>query len=74
MKEINWHTGNPIKSGLYLTTRKSKIHKNKPYVFINLWKGLDCPNNKNPHWEIGVLDDSETIAWASMNDIEPYNK
>lgn len=71
-KEIHWYTGNPTKSGCYLTTRLSNLKNSKPYVLIDTWKDIDFPGNKNPKWENNVLDDSKIIAWADMNEIKPY--
>ena len=61
---IKWQTGKPKEEGDYLTTRR--LANGKVYVCYNYWV-----DNK---WFAVPCENSTTIAWCKLSDIEPYKE
>ena len=62
--QIKWETGEPKEEGEYLTTRRCS--NGETYTCTNF---LD-----EGHWFAYPCDNSVTIAWCKLSDIEPYKE
>lgn len=59
---INWQTGTPGQSGLYLVTLSTGE------VTVMEWYN---PYTSSPYW---LDDEGEVVAWCDFKDVEPYKE